>query len=210
MVRQWSRGLAAGLMALTLTACNRVPTPGVARGRVLFETCARCHGPAGAGNVALHAPAIAGLPAWYVQAQLENFQANRRGFAPFDTNGIRMKSVSWSLDLETDAASVAAYVASLPPVRPEPVLRGDARAGEATFQVCMACHGADGRGNEAIHAPPLVGQSDWYLVAQLEKFKAGWRGTDAADMWGQTMRPNAMAPDSAAMVNVVAYIQTLR
>lgn len=199
------------LAALGVAACNHTPTPGLARGEALFDACAPCHGANGGGNQALGAPAIAGLPRWYIQAQLENFQAARRGGAPFDTTGIRMKSMSWSLDLPGDLESVAEYVASLAPTDPAPALEGgDAEAGKATYQVCAVCHGPDAKGNEALHAPPLAGQSDWYLMRQLHKFKAGWRGTSSADTWGGTMRPNALGLDDAAMANVVAYVQTLQ
>ena len=82
--------------------------------------------------------------------------------------------------------------------------------GQATFQACAACHGPAARGNEELHAPPLAGQSDWYLLTQLTKFKAGWRCTDPTDVWGITMRAQAMMLTDSAMANVVAYIQTLR
>jgi cytochrome c oxidase subunit 2 len=200
---------ALGLL-LSASACMRTPEPGLARGKAVYDTCVPCHGKDGGGHQALGAPSIAGLPAWYVQAQLENFQAGRRGMMPFDTAGIRMKSMSWTLDVPGDVPSVAAYVASLPPARSAAVVQGDAAAGAATFAVCSACHGADARGNEVMHAPPLVLQSDWYLLAQMHKFRAGWRGVDTADIWGQTMRPNVMPLDTAAMANVTAYLQTLR
>jgi cytochrome c553 len=159
----------------------------------------------------LQPDAYTGLPQWYIIQQLQSFQAAHRGGTPFDTTGIRMKSMSWTLDLEGDLESVAEYVASLPATNPEPVLEGgDAQAGQATYVVCTACHGADGKGNEALHAPPLAGQADWYLLSQLHKFKAGWRGADPADIWGSTMRPNAMMLDDQSMLNVVAYIQTLQ
>ena len=210
MARLWGERAAVGALLVVAAACNRTPTPGVARGKSLFDGCVPCHGAQGGGNQALGAPSIAGLPQWYVETQLENFQAGRRGGAPFDTTGIRMKSISWTLDLPGDVASVAAYVATLPPANPASALTGDVQAGRTTFEVCSACHGPDGRGTEAVHAPPLAGRSDWYLLAQLHKFRAGWRGADTADMWGQIMRPNAMVLDDAAMTNVVAYIQTLR
>ncbi|MDP2956370.1 MAG: c-type cytochrome [Longimicrobiales bacterium] len=199
------------LLALGAAACNRTPTPGLARGEALFDTCVPCHGADGAGNQTLAAPSIAGLPRWYVQAQLEKFQVGHRGGTAFDTTGIRMKSMSRTLDLAGDLESVAEYVASLAPTGPAPTLEGgDAQAGQAPYQVCAACHGPDGKGNEAVHAPPLAGQSDWYLVSQLHKFKAGWRGANPADTWGATMRANALMLDDAAMANVVAYIRTLR
>lgn len=212
MSRRWSMRGSLGLLAgVGLAACNQTPTPGVARGEALFDTCVPCHGADAGGNQKLGAPAIAGLPQWYLEQQLQNFQAAHRGGQAFDTTGIRMKTMSWSLDLPGDLESVAEFVASLPATNPAPVLEGgDAQAGQATFQVCSACHGPDAKGNEAVHAPPLVGQSDWYLLGQLHKFKAGWRGGDPADIWGATMRPNALMLDDQSMLNVVAYIQTLQ
>jgi cytochrome c553 len=199
------------LFVLGAAACNQAPTPGLARGEALFDTCVPCHGADGAGNQELGAPVIAGLPQWYIEAQLNKYQAAQRGAHPFDTVGIRMKSMSLSLDLDGDLESVAEFVASLPsPGTPEPVLDGNASAGASSYQTCVACHGSGGEGVEALGSPPLVGQADWYLLAQLEKFKKGWRGADPADISGQTMRPNALLLDDQAMVNVVAYIQTLQ
>lgn len=201
--------LLLGLLSLS-AACTRAPTPGVARGEALYATCGKCHGDNGAGNAALGAPAIGGLPAWYVQAQLEGFKQGHRGYDPFDTNGIRMKSVSWSLDRPGDDSSVALYVATLQPGRMAPVLTGNAETGFATFNsVCANCHGQSAAGNPDMHAPPLAGRSDWYLIAQLRKFKSGARGAHPSDMWGATMRAQAMMLDDAAMHNVLAYIQTL-
>lgn len=200
------------LLAAWLGACNPAPpTPGLARGEALFDTCVPCHGADGQGQQALGAPNIAGLPQWYVEAQLRKFQEGHRGAHPFDTVGIRMKSMAMSLDLEGDLESVAEYVATMPLTALEPVLEGgDPQAGQASYQMCVACHGAEGQGMEAVNSPPLVGQADWYLLAQLEKFKKGWRGANPNDISGATMRPNAMLLDETAMANVVAYIQTLR
>ena len=198
------------LLALAPAAC-RAPTPGMARGEAVYATCAPCHGVQGAGDEALAAPAIAGLPQWYLEEQLRKFQNAQRGGHAFDTTGIRMKSMSWALDLPGDLESVAQYVASLPVVSPAPTLNvGDAQAGRDVYVTCAVCHGEDARGNEAFRAPPLVGQNDWYLLSQLQKFKRGWRGGDPADAWGATMRPNAMMLDDAAMADVVAYIQSLQ
>lgn len=199
------------LIALGVAACDTTPEPGLARGEALYDTCAPCHGPAGAGSRELGAPAIAGLPQWYVENQLLGFESGWRGAHPMDTVGIRMKSMSMSLDLEGDRESVAEYVAGMPAAQPEPVLAvGDAEAGARSYQTCLACHGPEGMGNEVLNSPPLVGLDDWYLLAQLEKFKKGWRGADPQDVPGGTMRPNAMLLDEQAMADVVAYIQTLR
>jgi cytochrome c553 len=204
------RAAGAVLLVLITAACNQTPTPGLSRGEAVYDTCVPCHGADGAGDPALAAPAIAGLPQWYVQAQLEKFEAGQRGYDAFDTTGIRMKSMSRALDLEGDLESVAEYVASLAPTQPPVTVQGNAQAGEATFQTCMACHGPGGEGMEALGAPPLVGQSDWYLLAQFGKFRNGMRGTDPADISGATMRPNALMIDEQGVRDVIAYIQTLR
>ncbi len=201
--------LAAGALAVLTTACSAPQQVSVARGKAVFARCAPCHGDNGAGSREYGAPAIAGLPAWYVQTQLQNFQSGMRGYAPFDTADIRMKSMSWTLQDSTDLVSVARYVASLPVVRAPLTLHGDAAAGQASFAVCSGCHGPTASGNEGTHAPPLAGRSDWYLLRQLHNFRNGWRGTNNADMWGETMRPNAMPLDDAAMANVLAYIESL-
>jgi len=192
-------------------ACTSEPRQGIARGEALYDTCVPCHGEQGLGDEALGAPAIAGLPRWYVESALEKYENGWRGAHPMDTVGLRMRSMANALDLQGDRGSVSQYVAGMSPAVVEPVLRvGDAQAGQQVYQTCLACHGADGRGNETLFAPPLVGQHDWYLLRQLRNFKKGWRGVDPNDTWGQTMRPNALLLDDAAMEDVVAYIQTLQ
>lgn len=205
------RRVALGLLVAAVAACDTTPEMGLARGEAVFDTCAPCHGVNAEGNQELGAPAIAGLPQWYIEAQLEKFENGWRGAHPLDTVGIRMRSMANALDMAGDRASVAEYVASMEPANPEPTLQvGDAEAGATPFQTCIACHGPQGGGMEVVNAPPLVGQSDWYLLAQLRKFRMGWRGTHAQDISGQTMRPNSLLLDDAAMENVVAYIQTLQ
>ncbi|MBF0352805.1 MAG: c-type cytochrome [SAR324 cluster bacterium] len=88
---------------------------------------------------------------------------------------------------------------------------GDAAAGKANFAVCSSCHGANGEGNQALNAPSIAGQEEWYVVRQLQNFKAGVRGLHPKDMYGAQMRPMAMTlADEKAIENVAAYIQTLK
>ncbi len=211
MARTGCRRAGLGLLVLVVAACDMTPEPGLARGKAVYGTCVPCHGATGGGNEELGAPSIAGLPQWYIEAQLEKFENGWRGAHPLDTVGIRMRSMANALDNPGDRASVAEYVAQMAPVNPEPMLQvGNAQAGATSFQTCIACHGPDGTGVEVLNAPPLVGQADWYLLAQLRKFRAGWRGTHPQDVSGATMRPNSLLLDDAAMENVVAYIQTLQ
>ncbi len=108
---------------------------------------------------------------------------------------------------------MAAYVASLPAVDPKPTLEGNAEAGKALYTLCAACHGPAAQGIEAMKAPPLHTLNDWYLVTQLEKFKAGVRGTQPGDPYGVLMGPNspmaATLTTDQSVRDVVAYIMTL-
>ncbi len=86
----------------------------------------------------------------------------------------------------------------------------DLKKGAEVFEdVCAMCHGEQGQGGEDFEAPKLAGQFDWYLITQLENFRAGIRGTHADDENGQVMRPMAMAIPEGSIEDVVAYILTL-
>ena len=208
--RLLKNALSLGLLT-ALAACGAAPSQGVARGEAVYDTCAPCHGEDGAGDFEQGAPAIAGLPAWYVAGQLQGFQQSWRSSHPFDTVGLRMKSMSLALDLEGDAESVSEYIATLPTVTAPPTLEGgSAEAGREHYQTCIACHGADGLGIEVVRAPPLVGQHDWYLLRQYQQFRKGWRGTHPQDGFGQTMRPNSLLFDDDQIIDVLAYVQTLQ
>ena len=78
MTRQRTSRTAA-LPILALVAACSTPPVGMELGAELFETCQPCHGATGAGDPAIQAPAIAGLPQWYIESQLQSFQAGWRG-----------------------------------------------------------------------------------------------------------------------------------
>jgi cytochrome c oxidase subunit 2 len=134
-----------------------------------------------------------------------------RGAHPDDIAGLRMRPMSRYLRGEAQVKLVAAYVASLPPVKPEPrVAGGDASRGQAAYVLCTSCHGVKGEGMQALNGPPLAHLNDWYLLSQLQKYKSGLRGANTKDAEGILMRPMSMTlADEQAMKDVVAYIQTL-
>jgi len=81
---------------------------------------------------------------------------------------------------------------------------------EKAYEVCAACHGANGEGNNDLNAPRIAGMPAWYSVLQLQNFKSGLRGTNAKDQYGTQMRPMAMTlTDDAAVDNIAAYVATL-
>ena len=115
------------------------------------------------------------------------------------------------MDTDQKVDLVSAYVASMPPADPAPTLEGgNPETGKAYFAVCVQCHGENARGVLDQFGPPLAGASDWYLLTQLQNFKAGRRGTREGDVTGAKMQPFSMTlPDEQAMKDVIAYIGTL-
>jgi cytochrome c oxidase subunit 2 len=199
--------------AAWVAGCAQTPPPGLARGKVLFTNCVPCHGERGLGNPSLDAPEIAGLPRWYIERQLIDFQTSMRGAHPQDSTGARMRPMARALYRPGDVASVAEFVATLKPSVPVWVgMHGDTAAGRTRYQsVCIACHQEDGSGNEALGAPPLTRQFDWYMLGQIEKFKSGMRGAHPEDPMGAQMAAMSQTlEDSTAMHDVIAYIRTLQ
>ena len=200
-------------LSFLLTACEG-PSPDKASLKYstdLYDGCVQCHGENGEGNQDIGAPAIAGLDRWYVKAQLRKFKKSQRGWHIDDMAGKRMQPMASALDTDEKVDLVAAYVASLPRTNPAPTLEGgNPETGKIYFATCVQCHGADARGNIDEFGPPLAGASDWYLLTQLQNFKAGARGTHADDVTGAKMRPFSMTlPTEQAMKDVIAHIGTL-
>lgn len=87
---------------------------------------------------------------------------------------------------------------------------GGVATGAELFQLCTQCHGPNGEGNPKVNAPAIAGLDQWYLEAQLKKFKAGVRGTHADDHAGMQMRPMAMSlPTEADIQAVSAHVAGL-
>lgn len=183
------------------------------RGADLFRLCAACHGEAGAGNEEVGAPLIAGVPQWYLEAQLNEFRDGTRGTHFDDIMGMRMRPMARTLMREGDVEAVAAHIAAMPPADPAPSLTGgDVASGKAIYsKTCVSCHGPDGAGNQTMMgAAPLQHSSDWYLLRQVENYRVGVRGTRPGDQGGALMRPMMLQlTDEQAMKDVVAYIMTL-
>lgn len=200
----------AAVAVLAASGCQSLPEGGIARGEVLYKNCVPCHGVDGKGSDLVKAPQIAGLPAWYVEAQLSKFQVGLRGAHPDDIEGLKMRPMSRTIKSDADNKVVAEYVASLAHARGEVSVKGDATKGQSAYGVCTACHGADGAGNETMKAPPIRQLDDWYVVAQLDKFKSGRRGYLAADTSGSQMAAIAAGlQDEQTMRDLAAYLHTL-
>lgn len=131
--------------------------------------CGTCHGVRGEGN-GFDAPRLAGLPAGYLQKQMEDYAT---GLRPHEV----MRDVARFLDSH-ERVRVANHYAALPPQALSPVT--DETIAAATqglyARACQQCHGVDGVGTA--NGPPLNAQPAFYLTQQLQDWQVSKRRND--------------------------------
>jgi cytochrome c553 len=172
--------------------------------------CTSCHGVKGIGNIAIEAPRLAGMEAWYLKRQLENFRSGVRGTHGKDIQGIAMQAMAAKLSDES-ITDILDWVGDWAYVPAEVTIEGNVNEGRAAYQTCAACHGVLAEGNEALGAPALAGQNDWYMITQLRNYRAGFRGSHQEDTDGKQMLTMSQTlRDDQAVINVVSYINTLQ
>lgn len=197
--------------ALSGDACAE--TADIARGKALYaKACVSCHGDRAQGKRELNSPALHTQEPWYLLSQLQKFKSGLRGANPKDLAGAIMSPVARSLPDEQSMIDLAAYISAIDGPPPVNEVKGDPAAGAVTYKkLCATCHGDGGRGKPDVKSPALVGQNDWYVAAQLVKFRQGLRGADPKDVQGAQMRAMSMTLVSDKAVNdVAAYIATLK
>ena len=183
----------------------------VAAGEALYAVCGACHGAQGEGNPALNAPKLSGQGDWYLKRQLQLFKSGARGAHEKDVCGRMMAPMAATLPDDTAIDNVVAFIKTLPDNPAKPTVTGNAQRGHSVFDNCGACHGADGRGIQAMNAPRLKGMSDWYLLTQLNNFKHGIRGTDKKEIYGPQMALiSEMLHDDQLTRDILAYINTFK
>lgn len=85
-----------------------------------------------------------------------------------------------------------------------------AARGEVLYAACISCHKADGGGHALIGAPAIAGLTQWYVEAQLRKFRDGIRGYHHDDTEGLRMRPMARFLKHEADIKAVAsYVSSM-
>ncbi len=179
----------------------------VENGRILFVSCAACHGEQAEGSAALKAPALSGQSAIYLARQLEQFRSGMRGSNESDIGGQQMRPMAAALPDAAALADVVAYISTLPDPRTTAAPPGDAVAGNKAYQgTCGACHGGRGEGNDALNAPRLNTLDATYLVEQVGKFRSGLRGAHADDKLGRQMAMMASLVDDRTVTDIAAYL----
>jgi cytochrome c553 len=66
--------------------------------------------------------------------------------------------------------------------------QGDIKAGREKAQKCEACHGLDGL-SKVVEAPNIAGQTESYLISQLEAFRSGERHNEMMSLVAPTLSP---------------------
>ncbi len=198
------------VIGLFFSPLNLAHAQDATAGQASYQVCKACHGPNGAGQQMLNAPALAGQPDWYLLRQLQQFKAGVRGSHAKDTYGAQMQAMAMTLADETAMMNVAAYIKTFPDPTTQSTLGGDATKGKDLYLICSACHGPSAEGNATFQAPRLNNQHDWYLLRQLQNFKAGVRGQHPDDIYGGQMRiMTTLLADDTAMRDVIAYMRSL-
>jgi cytochrome c oxidase subunit II len=189
------------------------------KGKSIYTACVACHGQNGEGIQATNSPRLSGLRESYLVSQLQKFRSGIRGANSKDIYGQQMAPLAKALPDEQAMLDVAAFIGTLEssdPARTE--LSGDPAAGREAFKFCERCHGATGKGYKSPkkityrsqHGPRLQGQHDWYLIRQIQNFKAHIRGVkeDKAS-WYMQADVQSLHTDQD-IKNIVSYIGTLK
>ena len=181
-----------------------------AAGKQLFALCGTCHGLQGEGNLAMNAPKLSGQGAWYLQRQLRYFKQGVRGTHDKDVFGKMMAPMAATLADDAAIENVSAYIMTLPDNPAPSSVESNTARGQKIYVTCAVCHGADGRGRQAMNAPRLEGMSDWYMITQLKNFKEGIRGHHPQDLYGPQMTlMSKILTDDQAIKDLVAYINAI-
>lgn len=190
------------------------------KGKSLYGTCVACHGQSAEGILATNSPNLTGMRDSYLIAQIQKFRSGLRGAKPEDVYGAQMAAMAKILPDEQAILDVVAYIGTL---KSSHILRteidGDPAKGEILyFELgCLGCHGRKGQGFKGTgdhgqrpiyDAPRLAGQHDWYLVRQLQNFRAAVRGY-TGDKAGLLMRSEMVEFNKVQMMkDLAAYIGT--
>lgn len=179
------------------------------RESVYQAACASCHGERGEGKRELMAPPVANLAGWYVREQVGKYRSGLRGSEPRDVFGLQMRAAVVELS-EEEVEEAMAEIGRFPFVVPDRA-EGDVARGAVLYRdYCMECHRYNGHGELTFKSAQLVGLPEWYLSAQLEKFRGGLRGYHPDDERGRRMRDMTLRPaDAEEVADIIAFVTTL-
>jgi cytochrome c oxidase cbb3-type subunit 3 len=171
------RGLSLGQLAANSTATS-------IGHRLYLDNCAACHGARALGNAALGAPNLTDTDSLHgtdPDSVMASIRDGRIGTMP-----------AWGAALGVDGVKeVAAYVLGFSGVKTPEDWRA---AGKARYEaMCIACHGADGRGNPALGAPDLTDKT-WLYGGEFNRVAETIRDgrTGVMPAWGKRLNEDEL------------------
>lgn len=163
-------------------------------GQKVAMVCAHCHGAQGQSNDD-KTPVLAGQnPAYLIEQTAKYIDGRRRNMF--------MEGVMKALSPE-EIAGMALFYAQQVPANQAAQPAALVEKGRLHYaKVCVACHGTDGRGTEAL--PRLAGQHPGYVLTSLKHFKAKDGIRQSAEMQAVVAQMT-----EADMRAVAAYVASL-
>ena len=201
--------LTVGCVGLSRVGAQSAPQTSAAQvrsGAELFHLCLNCHSKQ---DGIQRAPRIEGLPAWYVEQQLNKFKKGIRGGDPENISEALMGSTFQGtplLKIDAEIKVVAEHIASLTPLSQAKAPWGNPVLGKPAYQSCVPCHGDRAQGNPALKAPPLDVQEAGYLLQWLRQIKDGDRGKHPDDIEAKLMRAAIGGVEATNFPHIVRYI----
>lgn len=144
-----------------------------------YAHCASCHLHDGSGRPDGSIPRLAGQRRTVLENKLYRLRAGTMRLPVMDPYARNL--------LPEEVSEIAIYLSRLPEIEigPSDVSDEERARGAALYaQHCVACHGANGEGDDAVMASRLCGQHAGYLERRLEEAAAGTRGAADAIMQG--------------------------
>jgi len=161
-------------LSLVLLGCSEkqessgspAANPGIGK-TIASNNCAACHGLDGKG-VTTDIPNLAAQVDVYLVAALNAYKEGKRTHAALRDMAANMS--------KADIQNVAAYFASLPPLKLESasVVQDIHEKGKVAAQTCAGCHGEDGNSITA-GIPSLAGQQPVYFISAVKNYLDGRR-----------------------------------
>jgi cytochrome c553 len=164
-------------------------------GRKVAGVCVHCHGEGG-NSLNPDIPNLAGQNPAYLLEQLRLFATGQR-------RNEFMEGMIKSMNSDEKVGMVLFYSAQKVVHKPStnPAL---AEKGKAVYQKqCLACHGANGLGNEQIAG--IAGQQPGYLRKMLDRYRTAQSGPLAQSI----MTPTVRSMNDADIQAVIAFINSM-
>lgn len=163
-------------------------------GRQVASFCANCHGDGG-NSIKPEVPNLAGQNPEYLVEQLRQFVDGRR-------RNEFMEGLMKALSADEKVGIVMFYAGEKVAHKPASDVALAARGRGYYNQVCFACHGQDGHGNE--HFARIAGQQPVYLRTTLQHYQQGVRSRVNPLMSNVTRQMSEADIDA-----VVAYVSSM-